>query len=249
MDQKPQIIIRDSLSELAGTGADIFASSAKETAINKGRFVTAISGGATPGPMHRLLSVGPYLSEIPWSKTHIFWVDDRCVPVSGTASNYGEARRHFLDMVPIPPDHIHNISVDVPPEEGALRYEGELIKFFGLKRGEFPVFDLIFTGIGTDGHTASLFPKSSALEENEKLVLSVKGGDPMVHRLTMTLPVLNNAKKIVFLVSGKNKSEILRDLLMQRQKGLPAGLIKPANGEIIWLVDREAASLLPEIIL
>jgi len=249
MDRKPQIIIRDNLSALAGTGADIFAASAIENVINKGRFVTAISGGSTPGPMHRLLSRDPYLSEIPWNKTHIFWVDERCVPVSRTESNYGEARKRFLDIVPIPSDHIHNISVEVPPEEGALRYQRELIKFFGLKRGEFPVFDLIFMGIGADGHTASIYPKSSALEENKKLMLSVKGGDPLVHRLTMILPVLNNAKKIIFLVSGKDKSEIIGDIIMQRQKGLPAEMIKPAHGEIIWLIDREAASLLTEIIL
>jgi 6-phosphogluconolactonase len=240
--QKPQIIIRDNLSDLARTGANIFTSSAIEAVTNKGRFVTAISGGTSPSHMHRLLAKNPYLSEIPWRETHIFWVDDRCVPVSDTASNYGDARRDFLDIVPIPLDQIHNMPVEISPEEGALRYQKKLIKFFRLKRGEFPVFDLIFMGIGPDGHTASLFPKSRALEENKRLVLSVKGGDPIVHRLTMTLPVLNNSRKIVFLVSGKGKSEILWNLLIQRQKGLPAQMIKPVNGELIWLIDREAAS-------
>jgi len=246
MEQKPQIIIKDDLSDLALAGADIFASGAIEAVANKGLFVTAISGGASPGPMHRLLAKEPYLSEVPWDKTHIFWVDERCVPVTGTASNYGGAKRNFLGMVPIPSDQIHNMPVEVPPEEGALMYERELIKFFRLKRGEFPVFDLIFMGVGPDGHAASLFPNARALEENKNLVISVKGGDPMFDRITVTLPVLNNSRKTVFLVSGKDKSSILRDVLMPGRKGLPAQMIKPVNGELIWLIDRDAASLLAE---
>ncbi|MDB9822597.1 6-phosphogluconolactonase [Deltaproteobacteria bacterium] len=244
MNQKPQIIIRDNLSDLSHTGAHIFTSSAIEAVTNKGHFVTAISGGISPGYMHRLLAEDSYLSKIPWSKTHIFWVDERCVPENDTASNYGEARRDFLDIVPIPSDQIHNMPVEVSPEEGAQSYQQELIKFFRLKRGELPVFDLIFMGIGPDGHTASLFPGNRALEENKRLILSVKGGDPRVHRLTMTFPVLNNARKTAFLVSGNSKSEILWKVLKQRQKGLPAQMIKPVKGELIWLIDREAASLL-----
>jgi 6-phosphogluconolactonase len=244
MEQKPQIIVAENLSGLSRIGAYIFAAGAKDAVVKRGCFRVAISGGAGPRPMHRLLAREPYLLEIPWSETHIFWVDERCVPVGDLASNYGEALKDFIDDVPIPHNHVHNMPVDFPPEEGALRYEQDLLKIFQFKSGEFPVFDLIFIGIGIDGHTASLFPESRALEEKDRLILSVEGGDPNVHRLTMTLPVLNNARKIIFFVSGKGKAEILHQLFLQGRKRLPAQMIRPRKGELIWLLDRDSASLL-----
>ena len=240
----PKIIVTDNPSSLARTGADILTSDAIKAVANRGRFTIAISGGAGPRPMHRLLAMDPYLSQIPWANMHIFWVDDRCVPPGDPESNYGRALEDFLGTVPIPSGYIHSMPSEESPEKEALRYQRELIRYFRLSRGEFPVFDLIFMGIGPDGHTASLFPKYSALKEDKRLILAVKGGIPMAHRHTMTLPVLNNARKVVFLVSGKEKSAILRDILTQRQKGLPAQMIKPVKGELIWLIDRKAASLL-----
>lgn len=246
MEQNPKIIIADDSYEFARTGADIFISSAEKAVQMNGRFIVAISGGDTPALMHRLLAGDAYRSKVPWADTHIFWVDERCVPVNHPGSNYGRALRDFLEAVPIPSTQVHNTPVDIPVEKGALKYEKELIDFFQLQKGDVPGFDLIFLGLGSDGHTASLFPGSSSLEEKRRLIIAVKGGDPYVDRLTMTLPVLNNSRKIVFLISGKGKARIVNELLTQGPKGLPVNMVKPVKGESIWVLDREAASLLPK---
>jgi 6-phosphogluconolactonase len=133
---------------------------------------------------------------------------------------------------------------EVSPEEGALTYEREMIDYFLLKEGEFPVFDLIYLGLGNDGHTASLFPGHKALEETRKLVVAVKGGDPHVSRLTLTYPVLNHARQIVFMVSGKGKSPVLKTMFENRNALLPAQRVRPSHGKMNWLLDKEAASLL-----
>jgi len=239
-----EIIITNNLSQFAKKGADIFMSTAKDCVVKNGRFVVAISGGSTPRAIHRLFVEEPYCSEIPWGKTHIFWVDDRCVPENNTASNYGGAKKDFLDRVPIPTEQIHHMPGESPPEDGALRYQEELTNFFQPKDDEFPVLDLIFLGVGEDGHTASLFPGHRALKENERLVVAVKGGDPNVSRLTMTYPVLNRGKLIVFTVSGKKKTSILKAVLEEGQAQFPAQKIQPLNGTLVWLLDQEAASLL-----
>ncbi len=241
---KSQILIKNNSSELAFAGASLIVSAANESLGEKGKFAMAVSGGSTPRPMHRLLVKEPYLSGIPWRNTHIFWVDERCVPEEDPDSNYGAAKRDFLDLVPISSDQIHYMPGELPPDEGARRYVKEIIEFFQLKDNEFPIFDLVLLGMGADGHTASLFPGHRALEERERLVVSLRGGNPDVYRLTLTLPVINNAKKILFLVSGKEKSGILKEVFKEGPKILPAQRIQPVDGELIWLIDRQAASLL-----
>jgi 6-phosphogluconolactonase len=248
MERKPQIIIANDASELARMGADIFIESAKKTVLERGHFIFAISGGQTPRPMHKLLAGEQYYNEMPWDKTDVFWTDERCVPVSHPASNYGLALRDFLEAVPIPSTQVHNMPVNLPAENGALKYEQELIDFFQLNKGEVPAFDLIFLGLGPDGHTASLFPGSDAIEEKHRLILVVNGGYPDVDRLTMTLPVLNNARKIVFLVSGEGKARIVHKLLTKWQNKLPAQKIRPVKGDLLWILDRSSASLMPESI-
>lgn len=240
-----EIIIRDTPSQAAVAAADLFAATARERASDKGFFAVAVSGGSTPRPMHRLLAEEPLRSDVPWDKTHIFWVDERCVSFEDPASNYGTARKDFLEKVPIPAGQIHPMPVEIPPEEGACNYQDKMSSFFQLENKEFPSFDLIFLGLGTDGHTASLFPGQRALEERERLVVAVKGGDPYVNRLTMTLPVLNRARQIVFLVSGKEKAETLRTVFEGNQARLPAQKIHALDGKLTWLLDKEAASLLP----
>ena len=246
---KTQITIKDTPIDLARTAADIFSIRANECVTKDGRFFVAISGGTAPRLFHRMLVQEPYISKIPWDKMHIFWVDERCVPENDAASNYGAAKEDFLNRLPVSQNQIHAMPRDVPPEKGALKYQREIIGFVQLEHGEFPVFDLIFLGVGTDGHTASLFPGQQALKQREAWVVAVKGGNPNVNRLTLTYPVLNQARQIVFLVSGRGKSEILKTIFENRQAGLPAQMIQPINGKLIWLVDREAASLLPEEII
>ena len=244
MTNKQTTIIESGFTDLANKGAEIFSRAAIESIEKRGRFAVAISGGSTPRVMHGMLAKEPYLSDIPWKKTHIFWVDERCVPENDPASNFGLARKDFLDRVPIPQNQIHPIPVEAYSEEGAGKYQRVLIDFFHLKKGEFPVFDLIFLGIGTDGHTASLFPGKSALNEMNRWVVAVKGGNPNVNRLTLTLPVINRGKQIVFMISGKKKASVVKNALKGIQSGLPAQLVKPIKGTLIWLLDREAASLL-----
>ena len=226
------------------TGADIFKMAAIDYVKKKGRFVVVVSGGSTPRPMHRLLSEEPYFSEIPWDKIDFFWVDERCVPENDPASNFGMAKKDLLNRVPIPVNQIHQMTSYPSPEEGALNYEKKIKEYFRLKEGEFPVFDLIYLGIGNDGHTASLFSGDKALEETKRLVIAVKGGDPYVSRITMTYPVLNHATQIVFMVSGRGKSDVLKTIFENRKDMLPAQRVQPSQGNITWLLDKEAASLL-----
>ena len=244
MTNKHTIIIEPNAADLARKGAEIFSRAAKESVGMRGRFAVAISGGSTPRSMHSMLGEEPFCSDIPWDKTDIFWADERCVLENDPASNFGLARQDFLDKIPIPQNKIHPLQGSLSYEEGALWYQKKLKKFFQRKEDEFPRFDLIFLGIGTDGHTASLFPGQSALNEMKRWVVAVKGGNPDVNRLTLTFPVINRGKQIVFMISGKKKASVVKTVLSGIQSGLPAQLVQPLKGTLIWLLDREAASLL-----
>ena len=236
-----EIIVRDNPTHLAKAGAELFTSVAQASVKERGRFTVAVSGGSTPRFMHRLLAEEPYCSKTPWDKASFFWVDERCVPVTDEGSNYGAAKIDLIEKVPLPPAQIYSMPVEMPPSEGAVEYQKVIQNFFQLGEGQFPVFDLIFLGIGADGHTASLFPGQKALQETKKLVIAVKGGNPDVSRLTMTYSTLNQARRIVILVSGKGKATVLKTLFEDKQARLPAGRIKPTNGTLTWLVDRDAA--------
>lgn len=207
-----------------------------------GHFLAALSGGQTPRPVHGRLAERPHESDDFWDFTHLFWVDERCVPETDPVSNWGAAQKDFLKQVPIPRAQLYPMPGTLPPEQGALQYEKTLERVFDLTRAEFPRFDLIFLGVGTDGHVASLFPGDKSLIEAKRRVIAVKGGNPNVRRLTMTLPVLNNAKHIVFLVSGTKKCDIIARLFKDGSWGLPAGRICPPAGQVTWILDKGAAS-------
>ncbi len=247
MSSNREMIIKDSVADLALTGAELFGRAARKCVAEKGRFAVAISGGSTPRPMHRLLAEPPYRHQVPWSKTHIFWVDERCVSQDNPASNYGTAKQDFLDRLPIPPGQVHPMPAEDLPEEGAKKYEMALRAFFKGEQDKFPVLDLIFLGLGNDGHTASLFPGQGALGERKKWIVNVAGGNPNVSRLTMTFSVLNHAGHLVFLVAGKDKARTVKAVLEERATRLPAEKIQPRNGKLTWLLDREAASLLTRV--
>jgi 6-phosphogluconolactonase len=230
--------------ELASWAVDHFVSAARESVARSGRFMVAISGGETVREMHRKLAAPPAVAAIPWADTHFFWVDERCVGSGDPRSNFGTAWRDFLSLVPVPKGNVHSIHGESSPEDGAANYELELVRSFHLEKNEIPVFDLVFLGMGSDGHTASLFPKSSALREEKRRAVAVHGGVPPVDRITLTRPVLNRARHIVFLVSGGEKAETVRAVLSGDGSALPAGMIRPLRGELLWLLDREAAHLL-----
>ena len=162
MIPKAHITIKDTLIDLARTSADIFSMMAKECVAEKGRFFVAVSGGTTPRLFHRMLVQEPYVSEIPWDKMHIFWVDERCVPEIDAASNYGASKKDFLNRAPMSKTQVYPMPGKLSPEDGARKYQKTLMEFFHLKYGQFPTFDLIFLGTGKDGHTASLFPRAKS---------------------------------------------------------------------------------------
>jgi 6-phosphogluconolactonase len=238
MDQKRKIIIADDSNQLAVKGAELFCETAREAISTTSRFRAAISGGSTPRAMNRLLGREPFVSQVAWRKTHLFWVDERMVPADDPASNFGAARQDFLEAVPLPPENIHPMTSNKPPPEAAADYQKDMETTFRIENGTLPVFDLIFLGIGPDGHTASIFPGDRTALETESWVVTVKGGNPDVHRLTLTLPVLINAGTAVFLISGKNKAGVVKTLLAPEPSRLPARNIKPVHGELTWLLDR-----------
>jgi len=236
---KGKVIIAEDPVSLARKGAELFLHSAVSAVHQRGRFSVALSGGSTPRPMNRLLAHSPYISEIPWNDTHVFMVDERIVPFEDSASNFGTAQRDFLDSVPISPENLHPMPVYDTPEIGADLYEEELKSFF-LDRN--PVFDLILLGIGTDGHTASMFPGGRKAHASERWVLHVKGGNPDVYRISLTFNVINQGRSVAFLISGSSKAPLLKALLENPQNDYPANLVCPVSGGLIWLVDQAAAS-------
>jgi 6-phosphogluconolactonase len=211
-----------------------------------GFFCAALSGGKTPVDFyHRLAGLRDASF---WDKTHIFLADERCVPPDHTDSNYRLLRSTFLDMVPLPRQNTHPVPVEpAGPEVSAARYEAELKTFFLLSRGMLPRFDLILLGIGEDGHTASLFPGGTAVKEMEHLTAHVLLNERKHNRVTLTLPVINNAENVAVLLSGENKSAIARRVIEEKDPSLPASLVKPAEGRMIFVLDRKASSQLTHL--
>ncbi len=246
MFSKPGLIIKSDPAALALAAADIFVSAAGECTARHGRFTVAVSGGSTPRQMHRVLAQEPFSSGMDWPNTHVFWVDERCVPYGSPASNYGAASEDLFQKISVATGRIYPMPTDLPPEGGAATYDAQLRSFFRSSQGAFPAFDLIFLGIGPDGHTASLFPGQPTLEERDRWVIAVRGGNPDVPRLTMTLPVLNHARRVVFLVAGREKAAVVKTVLDNDGTGLPAERVRPVEGILTWLVDQDAASLLPK---
>ena len=243
---KKAIQVLPDSDEMSKRGAEIFCQTAISSVNHRGSFAVAISGGSTPRATHRLLSEKPYLNAIPWSRTHMFWVDERLVAFASHHSNFGIAKKDFLDNIPIPADQIHPMPAMMQPEKGAVVYENDLKKFFQSFNSNRPYFDLVILGVGKDGHIASLFPGHIPNSKPNRWVLSVKGGDPDVYRLTLTYLVLNCARHILFMVSGKGKARIVQTIFEDSQAQLPASLVEPLDGQVTWLLDKEAASLLQE---
>jgi 6-phosphogluconolactonase len=222
--------------------ASICIARSKTALAAKGRFSLAVSGGTTPLRFFGLLG-SAYRTEIRWDLTDIFWVDERCVPPDHRDSNYRGVRDALLRGADIPAANVHRMKGEIPPEAGARAYEMELKSCFGEEG--LPVFDLVILGVGEDGHTASLFPGAPSLAERERLAVPVYVERLKSWRITLTLPLLNNASQILFLVTGRGKAGILKELLGGKGGDrYPAGLIRPSHGSLTWLIDKEATSLL-----
>lgn len=233
--------------ELARRAADLFALAAQEAAAARGRFAAALSGGETPRAFYRLLARQQFAQKIPWRRVQLYWGDERCVPPDDPRSNYGMARDAFIRHVPVPAENVHRLRGEDEPAAAALGGEEELRSLAALERprSELPVFDLVVLGLGADGHTASLFPHAEALHEEERLVVATQAPDGEA-RLTVTVPVIDAARHVWFLVSGARKAGIVAEVLegLRAPEAVPAQAVAPVHGRLVWLLDEAAASQL-----
>lgn len=222
----------------------------------RGHFLFMLSGGSTPRLLYERLAEPDVLGGMDWTKVQVYWGDERCVPPDHRDSNYRMARESLLERVPIPYENIHRIQGELDPQSGALHYEAEVRKTFQSESGPFytantakgflPEFDVILLGLGTDGHTASLFPGSSALTELEHWFVAVEHDQPpppLVARITVTPIVINAAANVFFLVTGADKAKRLFQVLESpyRPETLPAQMINPEEGRLSWYLDQAAA--------
>jgi 6-phosphogluconolactonase len=207
----------------------------------RGRFSIALSGGSTPRDLHQRVASPPLADQVDWSRVHVFFGDERCVPPDDARSNYRMASETLLSKVPIPAEHIHRMRGELPPEIAARDYERELGEFFG---DEPPSLDLILLGMGDNGHTASLFPGLTAVHEQLRWVVAEYVAEVSMWRLTLTPVVLNLAREVLFLVAGSAKAAMLRRVLQGPYSPgeLPAQVVRPRLGEVFWLVDAAAAA-------
>ena len=218
--------------DLAMAAAELFVAQNPET--------VALSGGSTPKLMFQILA-DQFRDDVSWDRTHVFWSDERHVPPDDPESNYRLAHEALLSHVPVVAENVHRIRSENPnAAAAAAEYEQTIVE---VTKQTLPRLDLIFLGLGTDGHTASIFPGSEVLHETTRLVAAPYVEKFKSYRITMTLPLLNNGASVVFLVSGAEKAEIVKSVL-EGEKKYPAQEVKPTNGELIWMLDKEAAAYL-----
>lgn len=220
--------------------ADDFKSVAVKSVDQQGKFTVALAGGRSPVMLYKMLASDPYRNSIPWNQSYIFWGDERAVPFDHNRNNAKMAFDTLLCHVPVPGDHIFRVNTAIPPEEAAESYEKQLKEYFS---GTKPSFDLILLGMGTDGHTASIFPGSKLVHEQERWVGTSYNSSQKTQRISFTPPLINKAKHIFFGVYGKSKASTLKEILEGEYNPglLPAQLVRPDNGEVVWYVDEGAA--------
>jgi 6-phosphogluconolactonase len=235
----PDLIIKinNSTAETASEFADFLANDIYSA---KSKYTIALSGGSTPKILFKILA-DKFNNKIDWQKVHFFWGDDRMVPVSSPESNYGEAKRILFDNISVPLENIHPIDGLIPPDVEAERYSKKILEIVPGKNG-LPQFDLMLLGMGDDGHTASIFPNQMHLLTCNKICESAWHPETKQARVTMTGKVINNSKKIVFLVTGSGKAEKISEILNKTgiYQDYPAAHIQPTNGELYWFLDKEA---------
>ena len=235
------------LEAVSAAAADLFCELGRARWREGVIFSVALSGGSTPRPLYELLARQPREGEIPWERVHLFQVDERCVPPEDPQSNYRMIRESLLRHVPIPGENFHRmVAEQADLDRAAHAYATDLARILRPGPNEFPRLDLVFLGMGPDGHTASLFPGSAALTEQNLWVCPNHVEKLATHRLTLTYPVLNAVRRLVFLVSGAEKAETLRRVLRPEAGAppLPAQGIRPSNGFVSWYVDKAAAKFL-----
>jgi 6-phosphogluconolactonase len=236
----------DDAEAVTRAAADLFARLSREAVEQRGAFSVALSGGTTPRSVYELLASEEYRADVPWPKVHVFFGDERAVPPDHAESNYRMASEALLSRVPVPPENVHRIDGLGDAAANASDYESVMRGFFG--DAEWPRFDLVLLGMGDDGHTASLFPNTAALEESRAWVASNWVEKLGAWRITLTAPAINAARRVVFLVTGASKAERLREVLKgpHDPTRLPSQMIRPRDGSLSWYVDRAAAAKLKD---
>lgn len=234
------IHVHSTLEELARAAADDFVKLAQDCIADHGRFTVALTGGSTTRDTYELIATDPYASRVDWARVYVFWGDERCVPPSDDASNFRMARVALLDHVPIPPQNVHRMRGEVEPAAAAAAYESLVDEIVSDR------FDLIHLGMGADAHIASLFPGSDALHETTRKVCAEYVDDVGMWRITLTPVVINGAANITFIVAGTNKAAAVARVLQgpRDPNSVPAQIVAPNGGRVVWLIDAEAASLL-----
>jgi len=239
-----EVLICADAAELARESARRFAELAEVFISDVGRFTVALSGGSTPKAMFQILAEKPFADSLLWRSIYFFWGDERCVPPDHADSNYRMANETLLSKVPVPRENIFRIPAeDEDPQRAAARYSETLRKFFAE---EWPHFDLVFLGMGADGHTASLFPGTAALRVNDRAVVANYVEKFQSWRITLTADAINKARNIIFLVAGEDKAPALKEVIRgpRNSEQYPSQLIAPFYGALLWMIDEAAASLL-----
>ncbi len=225
-----------------------FVQVARAAIAARGHFYVALSGGSTPQRLYQLLAEPPYRDQIAWNAVEVFWGDERAVPADHKDSNYHMARQALLDHVPLPPNQIHRIEAERGDRDQAARdYQTAMASAFDIDAaGPPPSFDLVLLGMGGDGHTASLFPNTSALQETERWIAPNFVPKFAADRLTLTYPVINAARDVLFLVAGADKADVLREVIQgpSDPDRLPSQRIRPMDGKLTWYLDGQAAARL-----
>ncbi len=242
---KPDVRIFEDLDALSEAAAVLFVGACAQAIRSRGRALVALSGGSTPEKLYELLAKSPYAEQIGWTHVHIFWGDERCVPPEDPESNYRQANDALLSHVPIPKENVHRIQGEADPRDAAMTYALAL-RAFASPPLSWPRFDLVLLGMGEDGHTASLFPGSPVNITAPTAAVTAQYQGRPANRVTITPVLLNQARLLVFMVSGESKSQTLADVLNggYDPARLPAQRIRPVDGQLIWMVDEPTASRL-----
>ena len=246
MDAGPELKIVTDPKAIAEEAARAILESAQAAVAGRGRFRIALAGGGTPRATYERLTRAPYRERMPWDRTWVFFGDERAVGPDHADSNYRMANEALLSRVPIPERQVFRIRGEAEDAEiAATEYARVLAETFETRRGELPRFDMVLLGLGVDGHTASLFPGSPALKEVFRTVAAVHAGAAAIpQRLTLTLPVLTASVRVMFLISGAEKAKVVKAALIDGA-AVPATMVRPTDGHLLWILDRDAASLLP----
>ena len=235
------------VSAIAQKAAALYVDAAQQAARERGVFRVAMAGGSTPKSLHALLTAEPFRSQLPWDKMQIFFGDERHVPPDHADSNFRMVSETFVSKSPLKPEQVFRIKAELQDtEKAAFDYEQTLRTQFTLKHGELPRFDLMLLGMGNEGHTLSLFPGTTALRDNGRLVVRTWVGKLYTERITCTAPVANNSAAVLFMIAGADKAPALKAVLEgpYEPDQLPSQLIKPANGKLFFLVDSAAGEML-----